>query len=267
MGEIDFSTVTEITGNKVTKEQLNRMYTRYRFAAEFCDGRDVLEVACGTGQGLGLLAKRARRVFGGDVDEKILKTAKDHYENRGSITLKVLDAHKLDFENNSFDVVILYEAIYYLDQPNKFIKEAMRILRNDGVLLICLANKELPDFNPSPYSREYFSAKEIFELLQKNGFKSISLFGDCPVSAGSAAGGIISLIKRTAVRFNLIPKTMEGKELLKRIFFGKLQPLPQELNEGMSSYTRPVAITPQPDNKYYKVIFAVARKGGQPDAG
>ena len=34
--KVDFTTVTEITGNNVTSEQIQRMYTRYRFASEFC---------------------------------------------------------------------------------------------------------------------------------------------------------------------------------------------------------------------------------------
>ena len=51
MKKIDFTTVTEITGNNVTSEQIQGMYTRYRFVSEFCKDKDVLEVACGTGLG------------------------------------------------------------------------------------------------------------------------------------------------------------------------------------------------------------------------
>ena len=38
---IDYSTVTETPDDKASEEQLNRLYTRYRFAREFCDGKDV----------------------------------------------------------------------------------------------------------------------------------------------------------------------------------------------------------------------------------
>jgi len=66
----DYTSVTEIAGSKVSNEQLLRMAHRYHFAAGFCAGKDVLEVACGAGVGLGYLAKFAKRVVGGDIDQK-----------------------------------------------------------------------------------------------------------------------------------------------------------------------------------------------------
>jgi len=70
---------------------------------------------------------------------------------------------------------------------------------------------------------------------------------------------LLALIKRTAVGLHLIPKTMEGKELLKRIFFGKLLPLPPEIHDGMAEYKAPVPIPNDSPNYEYKVIYAVAR--------
>jgi SAM-dependent methyltransferase len=256
----DFSTVTEITGNKVTKEQIERMVTRYQFALGFCDNKDVLEIACGSGQGLGLLAKKARKVVGGDIDENNLKLALKHYKNRDNIELKILDAHQLPFNNGSFDVVILFEAIYYLHDPASFVKEAWRVLKKDGLLLICTANKDCPGFNPSPYSFSYFSTSELMVLLNENGFKDIAFYGDCPVENTNLRDRIVSLIKQSAVRLNLIPKTMKGKELFKMIFFGKLKLLPEELCDEMGSYKAPVSVLPDRKNHQYKVLMACARK-------
>ena len=69
----DYTTVTEIPRGRVTREQLTRMCTRYYFASKFCEGKDVLEVGCGAGQGLGYLARKARRVVGGDCTENMAK--------------------------------------------------------------------------------------------------------------------------------------------------------------------------------------------------
>jgi len=74
---VDYTTVTEVTEHNVTREQIQRMYTRYYFAAEFCSGKEVLEVACGAGIGLGYMARRAKKIVGGDYDEKIVQIAKD----------------------------------------------------------------------------------------------------------------------------------------------------------------------------------------------
>jgi len=51
---------------------------------------------------------------------------------------------------------------------------------------------------------------------------------------------------------------MKGKEFLKRIFFGKLIPLPNEITEGMTEYIPPTSIPHDSPNFEYKVIYAVA---------
>lgn len=169
-----------------------------------------------------------------------------------------LDALNLPFEDKSFDVVILYEGIYYLEHPEKFIKEARRVLRDNGFLIICTANKDWSGFNPSPYSYKYFSAPELFLLLKEKGFE-VKMFADRPVS-DSFKDKIISAIKQVAVTLHLLPKTMEGKEKLKRLFFGKLNPLPPEIADGMADYTPPVPISHNTPNSHFKVLFAVAYK-------
>ena len=52
-----------------------------------------------------------------------------------------MDAQHLRFPDNSFDVVLLFEALYYLEDPVKFVSEAERVLRQRGVLNICTVNK------------------------------------------------------------------------------------------------------------------------------
>jgi len=255
--EEDYSIVTELPGFKGSKEQLTRLYQRYRFARDFCKDKEVLEVACGGGMGLGYLAKVAKKVIGGDLDKEILKHPLERYDGRGKIEIKEFDAQTLPFEDKSFDVVILYEAIYYLTEPEKFVSEAHRVLRDDGVLLTCTANKDWADFNPSPYSTKYFSAQELYSLLKRK-FTQIKVFGAFPVSESGVKNKIVSLIKRTAVSLHLIPKTMKGKEIFKRLFFGKLLTLPAEIEDGEFEYSPPEAISSDSPNSLYKVLFSVA---------
>ncbi len=74
--ELDFLSVTELAGDEVTQEQVDRLCNRYYWAGTYCEGKDVLEAACGTGQGLGYLAKRAKSLSAGDYTADILKIAK-----------------------------------------------------------------------------------------------------------------------------------------------------------------------------------------------
>jgi len=98
------------------------VYTRYAFAAKLCEGRNVLEVGCGGGHGLGYLAKRARRVIGGDYTEGLLAQANRHYGGR--ISLVQFDGHALPFRSGSFGVVLLCEGLYYLTNATKFVDES-----------------------------------------------------------------------------------------------------------------------------------------------
>ncbi|MEW6620281.1 MAG: class I SAM-dependent methyltransferase [bacterium] len=251
----DFSTVTEITGYNVTQEQIERMYTRYHFAGLFCEGKNVLEVACGSGQGLGYLTHKAKKVVGVDIDKKLLETIQRHYKDR--IQLLRANAQQLPFKDKSFDVVILYEAIYYLSCPERFIEESARILTDKGILLICTVNKEWHDFNPSPYSTKYFSVRELYSLLKQR-FINVEIYGASPIS-DAVKDKIISIIKRFAVKFHLIPETMKGKEFFKRIFCGKLVPLPPEIKDGIAEYIPPVPISYDLPIYQYKVLFAVGK--------
>ncbi|RLB05274.1 MAG: hypothetical protein DRG50_07490 [Deltaproteobacteria bacterium] len=253
---VDYTTVTEVPGNRVTREQLTRMCNRYYFASKFCENKEVLEVACGAGQGLGYLAKKARRVVGGDYTENLIKVAQKHY--KGRVPLIRLDAHRLPFREDSFDVVILYEAIYYLARPEEFIKECCRILRRGGLVLICTANKDWMGFNPSPFSVRYFSAPELRSLLVQHNF-DVQLLGDCPAYLSSIKDKLITMIRRMAVALRLIPKTMRGKEIFKRLFYGQLLALEEEIEDGMAEYSEPVPIDNELPNRDYKVLFAVAR--------
>lgn len=263
MSAVDFKSVTEVTGYRVTSDQIRRMVVRYRFAKDFCEGKDVLEVACGTGQGLGYLATHARRVVAGDLDDNILRLARDHYQHR--VEIQKIDAQSLPFPDKSFDVVIMYEAIYYLPNPEKFVREANRVLKGDGVLLVCTANKDWSGFNPSPMSHRYFSAPELSELLSRSGFDT-QLFAESPASSGGPAGKVLGAVKKLAVKFHLIPKTMKGKEILKRLFMGKLTALPPEVHERMAEYVPPVPIPHDLRHTSHKVIFAVGRVRGTRNA-
>jgi len=255
---LDYSTITELPGTQITELQLERAYNRYMFGAGYCKGRDVLEVACGGGQGLGLLSEEARQVVGGDCEKKNLEYAYSTYSDDEKVEITELDAHKLHFNDSSFDVVILYEAIYYLKNPQAFIDETKRVLREDGVLIICSANKNWPDFNPSPFSHTYYSVPEMKSFLMESGF-SVEFFGGFPDHCDSVFSRLRSLIKRFVVKLNLMPNTMRGKELLKRVFYGTMIELPRDLRANPTQYFPPKQISGDCVDTVHTAIFAVAR--------
>jgi SAM-dependent methyltransferase len=257
-GKIDYTQVTEITGEPVSREQIERMLTRYHWARTFCDNREVLELACGSGQGLGFLARGAKKIVGGDYCPELLRIARNHYQDR--VPLLRLDAQAIPFQDESFDVVLLYEAIYYLPDRVAFARECYRVLRPEGQLLLCTANKDLPDFNPSPYSFFYPNPLDFVQWLRPLGFQ-VECFADSSVDYGNRKQKILSEVKKTMVRFDLMPKTMTGKKIFRRLVFGKLVPLPSELTEDMGFPSNPYPISSERKDTVHKVIFALAQKG------
>jgi SAM-dependent methyltransferase len=253
----DYVHVTEVSGDSVSSEQIERMFTRYSFARDYCGGKDVIELGCGSGQGLGYLGGVARRVIGGDYSRLLLSIASSHY--KGRIPLVQLDAQALPLKDQSIDVAILFEAIYYLKHPQQFADECERVLRPGGIVLLCNPNKDLTDFNPSPHSYQYFSAFDFVELLTPLGF-GVECFGDCEVDYDNPKQRVLSFVKKTMVRLDLMPKTMAGKKLFRRIVFGKLVQMPSELVQRKGVYQLPCSIDPSQPDSCHKVIFAVARK-------
>lgn len=248
--------VTEIAGDEVTAEQVERLCHRYYWAAQYCKDKDVLEVACGTGQGLGFLANVSRSLEGADISDEILKIAKDHYGDR--IPLRRFDVQEMPYEDASKDVIIIFEAIYYIPSFEKFIQECQRVLRPGGTVLIATANKDLFDFNPSPHSFEYYGVMELDQILSKHGF-SVSCFGYMPINKTNLKQKILRPVKKVVVSLGLMPKTMRGKKLLKRLVFGKMVKMPNEITGEMCEYTEPVTLeTDRPDRKH-KVIYCMAQ--------
>lgn len=256
MKTADFSNVTEVPGARASREQAAMLYTRYAFAASLCRDKEVLEVACGSGMGLGFLARTAKRVVGGDCTQALLRQARKHYGAR--IPLSRLDAHHLPFRDSSFDAVILYEAIYYLADPPLFLQECRRVLREGGSLIVCSPNKEWDGFNRSPFSHKYYSSAELAALLEPHGF-TVDLLGGFPTEPKSALGQVITAIRRLAVAWNLIPRTMKGKEFLKRVFYGKMIVLPDEIPEGMAREAALDSIPAEVLDSSHKVLYAVGR--------
>ncbi len=253
-----YAIVTEIPGDRASQEQLERLSQRYHFARPYCQDKSVLEVACGSGMGLGYLAKTSRYVVGGDIDEDLLTLSVNRYKERKNIQVSTFDAQSRPFSDKSFDVILLFEAIYYLPEPEKFISEAHRILRKDGHLLVCTANKDLADFNPSPFSQKYLGAGELQALIKQE-FYQVDVFGGFPVCKQGFKGKIVSGIKRAAVSLHVMPKTMKGKEKFKRIFFGKLTALPSEISEETARYYPPDPILSNKPNSSHKVLFFAAK--------
>jgi ubiquinone/menaquinone biosynthesis C-methylase UbiE len=227
-----FEDVTELSGSQVSREQIHRMFNRYFWTAQQVKNKDVLEVACGVGQGVGLIGHSARSIVAGDFSESILERARAHYGDR--YRFMQFDAQDMPFEDNSFDAVVIHEALYYVPDASKFVAEAKRVLRPGGRILLTNSNKDLYDFNPSPHSYVYHGTVELGALLGTEGFDT-QFWGSGQLAEVGLRQKLTRPAKRIVVGLGLMPKSMESKRFLKRLIFGKLLQMPAEITPDMAS--------------------------------
>jgi SAM-dependent methyltransferase len=251
----DYASVTEQPGGRTTREGLSRAYSSYRFAREFCGGRDVLEIACGAGGGLGYLRSAANRIVAGDYTLSVLRAAQA--QCRGSIPLLRFDAHHIPFAAASFDVVIVQQALYYFRDARAVFAEIRRVLRRPGTLVLTTVNPERADFHPSPFSTDYPRAADLTAALAAAGFDA-ELFGGFEDRGSTLRARTVSALKRIAVKFGIMPGSLRAREPLKRLFLGPLLPFPATLTDGMAEYDPPRRIEPA-ESSPFRILYAVAR--------
>lgn len=107
------------------------------------EGRALRVLDIGTGPGFYaiILAKRGFEVTAVDYSEGMLREARN---NAGALADKIrfmrMDAHELDFPDDSFDVIVTRNLTWNLSDPVKAYRDWMRVLRPGGVLLNFDAN-------------------------------------------------------------------------------------------------------------------------------
>jgi SAM-dependent methyltransferase len=253
----DFEPVTEMPGDLVSAQAIDMAATRYRFAAELSAGRRVLEVACGPGVGLSVLSARAGLVVAGDSSESALRRARLRYGGR--VPLIRFDAQALPFGDGSFDVVVMYEALYFIPDARSALSSMCRVLAPGGQLVIGSVNPARPGFIPAPGATTYHRASQLVPFLEDYGLRA-EVFGAFPIEINGAKERVLIAARRVAAAAHLIPRSMKGKQLIKRLIFGKLIPFPHELNPLTLAYVPPTPLAAPPAADEFIVYYIVASK-------
>lgn len=255
-----FEMLTEAAGIPIADEAASMMVTRYRTASELAGGGRTLELACGSGPGLRMLSHASRFVVGADINAPLLQQAQNHY--RGTIPLVRLSAESLPFRDGSFDFVLFLEATYYVPDFQRALDEILRVLNGSGRVLFVNANPERAGFIRSPFSHHYHSASEFRELLTSRGFR-VSASG--AFSVDDAVGGqpfgrsVTSLARRTLEALRLVPRTLEGRARLKRLFGHKMRQVPPEIDDTFAPRAPLTPLDNQPA-RGFKVIYVSAER-------
>ncbi len=100
-------------------------------------GEGVLEVGCGTGAHLEILVEKELSVTGVDISPHMLRLARQKLGK--GVWLCLGDAENLPFKEESFDCVTLITTLEFVSEPDRAVREALRVSR--GKVLLGVLNK------------------------------------------------------------------------------------------------------------------------------
>ena len=117
---------------------------------------ELLDIGCGQGRVLKLLASRTQRSVGVDVDSGVRRLARAELLLAGTpnCTLRQGDMYALPFEDNEFDTIIVDDVLTDAHDPAAVLKEASRLVTPTGRILLLAS----VDHNNVDDLRERFAA-------------------------------------------------------------------------------------------------------------
>lgn len=97
----------------------------------------ILDAGCGYGAFSARLAKNSRFLCSSDIVPELVKITVQRTGRVGT----VLDAVRLPFADNSFDLVISSEMVEHIEHPQAVVCELVRVIKPGGYLVLTTPNK------------------------------------------------------------------------------------------------------------------------------
>lgn len=135
-----------------------RSQLAYHEAAKIVSG-DVLEIGTGSGYGAAIISPHTRSFV--TVDKYDAAPALTDYPN---VTFRQMTVPPLDFPDDSFDFVIMFQVIEHIRKDERMIGEIWRVLRPGGRLVISTPNRKM-SLTRNPWHVREYTEEEFLDLL------------------------------------------------------------------------------------------------------
>jgi len=153
---------------------------RWRIMARLVSSGRLLDIGCGSGDFLCWLQTRPGwQAFGVERNPGISQTA----QQGGGVNVTLGDADSLAFPDETFEVVMLWTVLEHLEDPLPSLRECVRVLRHEGILVVrtvALESWGAKWFGPywvgydAPRIMTVFSRNTLSKMLEHAGVKIIS---------------------------------------------------------------------------------------------
>jgi len=148
----------------------------------------VADLGCGTGALLPVLAPHVAHVIGVDASQEMLTAARSRLHDLENVELRTGALESLPLDDNSLDAATLVLVLHHLASPVDALREAGRVLKPGGRLLIV---------DMAPHEREEyrqrmghvwlgFSEDQVRRFLTQAGFELVRIH---PLAPGTDAKG------------------------------------------------------------------------------
>jgi ubiquinone/menaquinone biosynthesis C-methylase UbiE len=133
----EFDELVTFFDNMAQTKWLSALHSRLIQLTGNWSNKDVLDVGSGTGRLLLHGASEANSVSGIDISEKMVNESNRLYDEKAlgyKAKFQVGDAYHLPFESELFDIALSTCVMFLLPEPEKGLKEIIRVTKKGGVL-------------------------------------------------------------------------------------------------------------------------------------
>lgn len=128
-------------------------------------GSRVLDIACGPGYGVAMLATVAGEVIGGDIDEGALAVARERLAGIASVEVRWMDAQATGLPDDTVDHVTSFETLEHVDDIPRYLAELDRVLCPGGTAFISTPQNCHGHIPLTFWHRREYSAGELAAML------------------------------------------------------------------------------------------------------
>lgn len=149
--------------NNVTYQ---RCHFAYEYVLDTIVGKKLLDVGCGLAYGTSIMATKALEATGLDYDLPTIERNKVTYAEQKNLRFIQGSVPPLPFPEAEFDVITAFQFIEHIEKREAFIRDAIRVLRPGGQLIISTPNSKM-SLARNPFHVHEYTFDEMKQTLQK----------------------------------------------------------------------------------------------------